>query len=466
MKIFKNIVLVLVLSQSICAKLYAQLNLTSDLKVLAIGDSIDLNVFPIKVLEETVTDEHLGKYKGKWLIIDFWATYCQACINSLPNLQAIQDKYGENIQVLLVTSEDEARIKRTLERSEVLKNTIIRLPFLVQNKSLKQVFPHVTIPHAVIIDPEGTVHAITHSSEISDSNIKKLILGELVNFLVKDDFNENSRQDTDEVGVGKKSNLMWESRLLKQGIGHGRITRYEIQPFVRSVDFQLTPIDLFYQAYSFFKHGFLGPINSKRVLVEVMDSLSYMQYANKELKPLAFFPKKFPYLHYANRHEYDLDNMFSYHLKLPNGISDNEVFEIVMEDLNRYFPIKGKVEKREVPVWVIRATNSAYKKLNSEKADERHIFTNDSLGVINKPIERFFNLLKYFVDAEPFIDETGIEYPIDLVIDFHDSPWRDPRNGLVTNSPLDREILKNALEAKGLTMTLENREVEVLIIYD
>lgn len=467
MNIFKNIIpVLLVLCQSISANVYAQHSQVSDLKVLSIGDTIDLNAFSVKVLEEQMMDQNLGQYKGKWLIMDFWATYCQACINSLPNLQSIQDKYGGNMQVLLVTSEDEGRIKRTLQRSEVLKNANIRLPFLVQNKTLKQVFPHVTIPHVVIVDPRGTIRAVTHSSEIIASSVEKLILGETVNFLAKDDFNNSFGQVHESDEVKTSTNLLWESSLVKQGYGQGNITKDKTGNFITLVDFQFTPIDLFYKAYSYFKLGALVPMNLKRVFVEVKDSLSYMRYANKELQPLAFFPKKFPYLHYANRHEFDADNMYTYRLKLPYGIPDDQVFECIMDDLNRYFPIKGKVEKREVPAWVIRSTDSAYEKLNSDKADEKFIFTNDSLGIINKPIDMFFYLLKNFVDAEPFIDETGIDYPIDLIIDFHDSPFRDPLNGLVTNSPLDRDMLKASLEAKGLTMTLENREVEVLIIYD
>jgi thiol-disulfide isomerase/thioredoxin len=442
---------------------YAQNSKLQNDTPLNIGDTIS-NDLVLGVLMDS-TEIKLADLGKKIIIIDFWATYCQACINSLPDLQAIQDKYGEDIQVLLVTSESKTRVEGVLERSEVLKNADIRLPFLINNRSLKQVFPHVTIPHVVVIDSSGSIRAITHSSDISESNVKRLLLGEPVNFLVKDDFNGNVVQDTEQQG-GIKDNLLWESRLLKQGNGSARITIDEIGNFITSVNFQFTPINLFYKAYSYFKLGSLLPINSKRVVVEVKDSLSYMQYANNELQPLPFFPRKFPYLHYANRHEYDSDNTFTYSLKMPDMVSDSQTFNAIMGDLNRYFPIKGKVETRKVPSWVIRATSSSYEKLSSRKRNAKEIFTSDSLGVINKPIERFFDLLKYFVEAEPFINETGIEYLVDLVIDFHDSPLRDPRNGLITNSPLDRKTLKHALEAKGLTMNLEKRDVEVLIIYD
>lgn len=431
---------------------------------LNIGDTISKE-FVLGILGDG-TEIKVIDLDAKVIILDFWATYCQACINSLPNLQVIQDRYGEDIQILMVTSEDAARVKRTLERSEVLRNADIRLPFLINNRLLKEVFPHFTIPHVVIIDASGRISAITHSSEISDSNIKKLILGEPVNFLVKDDFNGNYGRDTDEGEVGIKDNLIWESRLLKQGLGQGHIIEDETGHFIRSVDFQFTPINLFYKAYSYFKLGALVPLNLRRVHVEIKDSLLYMQYANKELQPLAFFPKEFPYLHYENIYDYYSDNMFTYQLKLPVGIPDNQVYEIIMQDLNRYFPIKGKVEKREVSTWVIRSTNATYEKLRSDKADEKYIYNSDSLGIINKPIETFFDLLKNFVDAEPFINETGIEYPVDLVIDFHDSSLRDPRNGFITNNPLDRDMLKAALEAKGLTMDLEKRKIEVLVIYD
>lgn len=459
----RKIIQLLILLFCTCTA-YSQSLKLQNITPLNIGDALSKD-FVLGVLMDGKNEIKLADVEGKIIVLDFWASYCQACINSLPNLQAIQDKYGEDIQVLLVTSEDESRIKGTLERSEVLKNADIRLPFLINNRSLKKIFPHKTIPHVVIIDSSGRVRAITHSSEISESNIEKLVLDEPVSFLVKDELNGNVGQDTGEEG-GASDNLLWESRLLKQGNTQGRIHKDETGSFITSVDFRFTPINLFYKAYSYFRMGLLAPMNSKRVFVEVKDSLSYMRYANKELKPLAFSPTKFPYLQYSNIHEYYSDNVFSYNLKVPDSTPDSQVFEVIMEDLNRYFPIKGKVEKREVPVWVIRSTNSAYEKLISNKTDERHIFTNDSLGIINKPIERFFNLLKYFVDAEPFVDETGIEYSVDLVIDFHGSPLRDPRNGFVTNSPLDREMLKHALEAQGLTMDLEKREKEVLVIYD
>ncbi len=40
-------------------------------------------------------DERLGEYKGKVVVLDFWATYCPPCIEAIPHLKELQAKYGE-----------------------------------------------------------------------------------------------------------------------------------------------------------------------------------------------------------------------------------------------------------------------------------------------------------------------------------------------------------------------------------
>ncbi len=63
---------------------------------------------PIKNIENlgwTLFDnkEHqpLGNLKGKVVVLDFWATYCPPCLEEIPHLVGLQDKYGsENLQII------------------------------------------------------------------------------------------------------------------------------------------------------------------------------------------------------------------------------------------------------------------------------------------------------------------------------------------------------------------------------
>jgi thiol-disulfide isomerase/thioredoxin len=46
-------------------------------------------------------EQRLGDLKGKVVILDFWATYCPPCIEEIPHLKALQEKYGnDKLQVI------------------------------------------------------------------------------------------------------------------------------------------------------------------------------------------------------------------------------------------------------------------------------------------------------------------------------------------------------------------------------
>lgn len=39
--------------------------------------------------------QKVGDYKGKVLVLDFWATYCPPCIEGIPHLVELQNKYAD-----------------------------------------------------------------------------------------------------------------------------------------------------------------------------------------------------------------------------------------------------------------------------------------------------------------------------------------------------------------------------------
>ncbi|MEO7672755.1 MAG: TlpA disulfide reductase family protein [Pyrinomonadaceae bacterium] len=45
--------------------------------------------------------QKLKDYRGKVVILDFWATYCPPCIEEIPHLKALQAKYGQD-ELLIV----------------------------------------------------------------------------------------------------------------------------------------------------------------------------------------------------------------------------------------------------------------------------------------------------------------------------------------------------------------------------
>ena len=60
----------------------------------------------------------LEKYRGKVVLLDFWATWCAGCQVELPKFQAWHKKYGaQGFEVLAVSMDDDAApVRKTVRQ--------------------------------------------------------------------------------------------------------------------------------------------------------------------------------------------------------------------------------------------------------------------------------------------------------------------------------------------------------------
>ena len=50
-------------------------------------------------------------FKGKFLFVDFWATWCAPCIASIPKLNEYHKKFGDRMVVVGLSDETENKIR-------------------------------------------------------------------------------------------------------------------------------------------------------------------------------------------------------------------------------------------------------------------------------------------------------------------------------------------------------------------
>lgn len=430
---------------------------------LQVGDTVNQNI-PLKMVNATSTKRTLQDYRGKWLIIDFWATYCQACINAVPHLNDLQSEFAKDLNILMVTTEKANYIKSFIEINRFLKGN--KLPSVVEDTILQKTFPHIIIPHEIWIDPEGVIRAITGNEEITADNIRSMVQGETKKLKSKSDNLTWSVEDAPSID----SLNLYSSTLQKYVRGTPSGAKFSSEETKQNINrvylFNNIPLKMFYSTFSYIKKGVLGNINEKSVIFEIADSLNYYQYANKHLKPVPFYPKRFPYMKWKNQDEWIKDNLFNYELRLSEYVSKEKVLDYIFSDLNRFFPIKAKIEKRKVFCWALRCVDSTKLKLRSAGGAEKSILNKSEIGVNNKTVEAFLNLLSLSPSADHILDETGIDYPVDIIVDFSSSPLLNEKMGLAINSPIDMNLVKKFFNENGLDLKPTESYVEMLVIYD
>ena len=94
----------------------------------------------------------VSDYRGKWLIINFWATWCAPCIKEIPELERFYQENRSSAQVWGVTFEDTDKT----EILEYINRLGVTYPILGYSQDPLTGFGTVTVlPTTFVIDTNG-----------------------------------------------------------------------------------------------------------------------------------------------------------------------------------------------------------------------------------------------------------------------------------------------------------------------
>lgn len=150
----------------------------TQIRPLEVGDRVPDLTFT-DILNGNKQILRLSDLKGKAIILDFWATWCGACIAFFPKMHNLQAKYGKNVQVILV-GDSESDTKKSVEAflsKRAGTPDEIKLPVAFHDTLTKSLFPHKMFPHYVWIGADRRVKAITAVGAMSPENLENFIAG-------------------------------------------------------------------------------------------------------------------------------------------------------------------------------------------------------------------------------------------------------------------------------------------------
>ncbi|MFN7494013.1 MAG: redoxin domain-containing protein [Cyclobacteriaceae bacterium] len=376
-----------------------------------IGNSSPNLVFE-KIINFNQNKATLADFKGKVVVLDFWATWCSPCIKSLPELEALQTKYQSDLQVITITSDPAERIEKFLSKKA------LKLPVVIDEQGkLATVFPHRTIPHTIVIDKSGIVRAITSSSQITEEIINKVINGQEVNITEKKevmDFDPSKPLSGNE-------NFTYQITITPFQEGYPSFSNIHTgEGFYKNRRIYATnlgPKSLFEIAYQF-------PV-SIRTIVEVKD---------------------------FNKLKWNKDNAVCFELTVPDKLSEQR-FEIMKQHLDLYFDYKAVTEERLRKVMVLRQLKDSPKIVltkSSDKTEASASYSGKGLSMKNSLVSKLAEFLESQLDI-PVVDDSNLIEKYDVEIAWYNE---------------NPQQIHQELKKVGLELVSEDRMIKVLVIKD
>jgi len=100
---------------------------------------------------------HLSDYRGKWVLVNYWATWCAPCIKELPELEAFHNKHKDDKAVVLGLNMENIKMDK-LRR--FVKKHAVTYPIAQVETAVNTPFGMVYgMPTSFLVNPKGEVAA-------------------------------------------------------------------------------------------------------------------------------------------------------------------------------------------------------------------------------------------------------------------------------------------------------------------
>lgn len=117
----------------------------------------------------------LEMFRGSFVLIDFWASWCGPCVKELPSIKEIRERYSEgNLKMIFITQDNNV----TSFSNAVAKHKINFGIHIFSTPDLIHLYGAQAIPKVFLIDPKGIVIYNNQIEKDSDLHVLNQLLKE------------------------------------------------------------------------------------------------------------------------------------------------------------------------------------------------------------------------------------------------------------------------------------------------
>ena len=120
-----------------------------------------LSVMSAQAADFKVTDTNgkthsLSGYKGKWVLVNYWATWCPPCLEEIPDLISLHENKKNNLVVIGIALD----YKTPKQVTDFTEGLLVTYPIVLGGpKIVSQIGPVQGLPTTYLFDPQGKMVA-------------------------------------------------------------------------------------------------------------------------------------------------------------------------------------------------------------------------------------------------------------------------------------------------------------------
>ncbi|HEU0227025.1 MAG TPA: TlpA disulfide reductase family protein [Arachidicoccus soli] len=338
---------------------------------LSVGDTVP-DIVLNNIVNYKTTSAKLSDFKGRLLVLDFWDTWCTACINTFPHNNEIQHFYGSKIQILNVGFQPESKIRPFLQSLEKRLGAGYRITTVTGDTLLQQLFPHRFIPHLVWIGPDRVVKAITSSTQLTKENIGKILKGQPAGFQQKKDIVLDKPSFLPSAITGPPFNMIHYSLLVIGGVYDGAsVGQHIFKQAGKTYGCNYTNRTLYNICFLLGRglwnnHHYQAVFDEKRYKIEIKDPARLRSFKKDTWQFSFFVPKN----------------------------SCDPFYEKALREIGNYTGFSASLEVRNSPCLILKKTDAADKLATKGGKPYNDLFSTANSAVTNLPFKVFFNFLE------------------------------------------------------------------------
>ncbi len=94
----------------------------------------------------------LTDYKGRKIMLNFWATWCPPCKEEMPAMEKFYKRHSGDVEILAINLDPQNDVKAFAEKNE------LSFPILLdESGTTQQIYQIISIPTTFIIDEKGVI---------------------------------------------------------------------------------------------------------------------------------------------------------------------------------------------------------------------------------------------------------------------------------------------------------------------